>query len=179
MKYIELSRGKVAIVDDDCFELVSKYTWHCTHIRGKDIYYAKTNIRAGDRQKQLWMHRIITGCPFNKEVDHIDGNGLNNQKSNLRLATHQQNMFNQRKRSGGSSQYKGVSWCKRSNRWLSQIMINKKTKFLGYFSDEISAAVAYDTAAIMYFGEFANKNFSDSVNLAIVKVTEEFEILGV
>jgi hypothetical protein len=179
MKEVELSKGKVALVDDDSFDLVTGYTWHCSHIHGKDIHYAKTNIRVGDRQKQIWMHRLILGCPSNKEVDHIDSNGLNNQKSNLRIATHQQNLFNQRKRSGGTSQYKGVCWCKRSERWLAQLVINRKNKVLGYFDDEISAAVAYDTAAMFYFGEFARKNFSDSVNLALVKVTEDFDILGV
>lgn len=175
---MELTKGKFCLIDQESVDIISEHNWHCTALHGSSLYYAATNVRKGDRQKQVLMHRLIMGCRAGQEVDHIDGNGLNNQRSNLRLATHQQNLFNQKKRAGGTSSYKGVSWCKRSEKWLSQIMINKKTKFLGYFADELSAAVAYDTAAIALFGEFARKNFSDSVNLALVKVSEDFEVLG-
>jgi hypothetical protein len=92
-------------------------------------------------------------------VDHINGNGLDNRKSNLRICTHQQNCENSRKRKKSFSKYKGVYWSKNAKKWVAQITIDGKSKHLGYFELEEDAAAAYDKAAVKYFGEFACLNF--------------------
>jgi len=103
------------------------------------------------------MHTLITGWA---RVDHADGDGLNNQRSNLREATSAQNAANSRPRTGGTSAFKGVCWVGgRRQCWTAQIRINRGTRFLGYFSDEVAAARAYDAAAVAAWGPFARLNF--------------------
>lgn len=98
------------------------------------------------------------GTPKGMDTDHIDGNKLNNQKTNLRIATRTENARNQRPVRGGSSQYKGVGWHKAANKWRADIRINGELKYLGLFTDEIQAAKSYNEAATKYFGEFAQIN---------------------
>lgn len=98
-------------------------------------------------------------APKGKEVDHKDGNGLDNQKSNLRLCTHKQNTRNSISIKG-TSIYKGVFWCKDRLKWRAGIKNNYKTINLGYYESEVNAAFAYDKAAIKYFGEYARLNFA-------------------
>lgn len=155
MTAIPLSQGKFAHVDAGVDLSILRRVWHYT-AKG----YAATNEpKAEGGQRTVLLHRLIMNAPDDCEVDHIDGDPLNNRTSNLRLVSRQQNMFNQRKRKGTVSRFKGVSWCKRSERWLAQIMVNKRNKFLGYFSVEEEAAAAYDSAAREFFGEFARPNF--------------------
>ncbi len=106
------------------------------------------------------MHREIIKAPDNLFVDHINLNGLDNRKANLRLATKIQNSRNTPKmKRKTSSKYKGVSYQKRDRIWRAKIKINRRDKHLGSFRDEIDAAEAYDKAAHKYFGEFARPNF--------------------
>ena len=109
------------------------------------------------------MHRQILHPPGHLVVDHINHNGLDNRKANLRHATRVQNNRNRLiiKRKGASSKYKGVSWRKRKKRWHARIHVNGRYKFLGYFKEEINAAKAYDKAAKKYHKEFASLNFPD------------------
>lgn len=98
--------------------------------------------------------------PIGMQVDHIDGNGLNNQRSNLRIATHLQNQRNrQHMNKNNSSGYRGVTWCKGAGRWMAQLSLNYKHVHLGLFDSPIDAAIAYDHAVIEHFGEFASTNF--------------------
>ncbi len=110
------------------------------------------------------MHREIIHPPGHLVVDHINHNGLDNRKANIRPATRSQNNFNRLivKREDSSSKYKGVSWRKRKMRWHARIHVNGEYKFLGYFKDEIHAAKAYDEAAKKYHGEFAVLNFTET-----------------
>lgn len=160
MKRIGLTKGKIALVDDDDFEYLNRWRWSAFNSRRRpDSYYARRTARVLGKKKVIKMHHAIIPLVPGMMTDHIDGNGLNNQRSNLRMSTKQQNQANSRKRKGCSSQYKGVSWSKRDKRWCSQVKVNGKLIYLGYFHDEESAARVYDAAALKYFGEFARLNF--------------------
>lgn len=154
---IELSKNRgIVLVNDDDYEWLAQYHW-MMNCNGYAICHWKEPGTGRDCMKL--MHRLIMGAPPGSEVDHIDHNKLNNQRSNLRFCTHAGNQHNQRKRSGFSSQYKGVSWAKSNRKWRAQIKINRQQNILGYFTDEIEAARAYDAKARELFGEFAHTNF--------------------
>lgn len=152
MKLIPVGKDAFALVDDEDFEAVSALAWHLT-----ESGYAVWRGREHGRKKTLRMHRLILG-DVKGDVDHIDGNKLNNQRSNLRPATRTQNNGNCRPRSGCSSRYKGVAWVRNYGKWWAYINLNGKRKNLGYFDDEMDAARAYNAAAIQVFGEFARPN---------------------
>lgn len=157
MKKIQLANNKgVVLVDDSDFEELSKNKW-CIH-QGKYTAYAKTTVYRDGKKKTIRMHRLIMNAPKGMDVDHRDGNGLYNFRSNLRICTHSQNMMNQR-RYAGTSKYKGVSWEKRWGKWEAKIRENGKDHYLGSSSSEIECAKMYDSAALKYFGEFARTNF--------------------
>ena len=111
----------------------------------------------------MMMHGEILKVADGKFVDHINHNGLDNRKANLRPATRAENNRNRRKWSKRKcgSRFKGVSWHKYRKRWTVQIWFNSKMKFIGYFHDEIAAAKAYDAAAKKYHKEFAVLNFNE------------------
>ena len=155
---IPLTRGKFAIVDADDYYRLAKFTWHANE-QAQNIFYA-----AGSRNgKGLKMHRVIMNAPDHLFVDHIDRNGLNNCRSNLRLCTPAQNNCNVVSGRGTTSKYKGVCWDKRGKNWRAVIQSNKKTYHLGTFADEIAAARAYDEKAKVLHREFACLNFPTSV----------------
>ena len=155
MREIPLTKGKVAKVDDSAFEELSQYRWQA--LQTKNICYA-VRWPLGDRKNRraVLMHRQILGLTNPKiEGDHVDGDGLNNQSSNLRVATHCQNIRNQRRRSDNTSGFKGVSLQKQTNRWRAQITVNGKTIHLGYFDDPETAAHERDRAAAEHHKQFA------------------------
>lgn len=156
MKEVALTRGKLALVDDEDFERVSKLRWYCLKIG-----YAATEIpRPNKRRIMFYLHRFILDAQVGMDVDHIDGDPLNNQRSNLRVCTHSQNGMNQRKRrQETSSGFKGVSWKKDKGKWRADICASGKSVFLGYYQNELSAAIAYDAGAKRLHGEFAKPNF--------------------
>ena len=155
-KRIELSWGKFAIVDVEDFERVNSYKW-CS-VRMGQVWYAQTLSPDGSH---LSMHRLITNAPKQLIVDHKDHNGLNNRRSNLRLCTQQQNIYNRRPQSGGSSRHKGVHWDKKFNQYRAKICHKSKQYHLGRFDNEDDAGRAYDRKAIELFGEFAYLNFPE------------------
>jgi hypothetical protein len=103
------------------------------------------------------MHRLIMGAEPGQEIDHINGNGLDNRKENLRVATRKENQQN-RHITWGNSTYKGVYWEKQKNKWRARIFVSGKCVHLGFFLTEKEAAVAYNQGAIKYFGSFACLN---------------------
>lgn len=162
MKEIKLTRGQTVLVDDEDFEELSKYSWHAHWHRNGRKFYARRSIWIDGKAKHVRMHRQILGLTDPKiQGDHKDGNGLNNQRSNLRTTTNQQNSFNMKSQSGCISKYKGVTWDKTHGKWQVRICINGRRKHIGLFTDEVEAAKAYDTAAIKQFGEFAKLNFPE------------------
>lgn len=175
MKEIQLTRGQVALVDDDDYHYLSQFSWYV--VDGKTTYYA---VRAAwDKVKKrcyhVLMHREIMKTPKHLDVDHIDHNGLNNQKFNLRNCTKAENNMNGLPRNNSTSKYLGVSLRKIRSKYKTKngdviyyeypslfvavIQYNKKYIHLGYFNIEEDAARAYDRKAIELFGEFAHTNF--------------------
>ena len=157
MKKIPLTQNEYALVDNDDFELLKGYRWQC-HKEGKSIY-AVTGIVKKGKKKTLRMHRVIMKAKPGQHIDHKDGNGLNNQKNNIRFATPSQNLMNSNPRKNNSSKYKGVSFRKSTKKWEAYISFYKKRTHLGFFKDEIDAAKAYDAKAKELFGEFCRLNF--------------------
>jgi hypothetical protein len=162
---IPLIGGRVALVDAADEALVVGYSWYCR----KDFhtYYAKRRmyLPSGQRGSQF-MHTLITGW---LQTDHINGNGLDNRRCNLRSVTNQQNRANQRK-TRGTSRYKGVYWRHREHRWEVAIKVNRRKTYLGQFVGEEDAARAYDAAARQHFGPFAALNFPREGEQAAIRV---------
>lgn len=153
---IPLSRGLKALVDPSDFPSLIKHKWHSIDASNKT--YASTYLSG--RGTRIFMHRLILNAQKGQEVDHIDGDGLNNTRLNLRFVTRQQNCFNSGKTQRvTTSKYKGVSRCSVRNRWKARIKINQKAIDIGRFVNEIDAAKAYDQKAIELFGSFARLNF--------------------
>jgi hypothetical protein len=152
MKEIMLTQGKVALVDDADWPLVAGRKWYANSI-GR-VTYASTHI-AG---RPIHMHRLIMETPPGIVTDHRNGDGLDNRRINLRLCTTSQNLSNRRKRSCQTSRYKGVHCVLGCASWVSQITVAREVHYLGSFSSEVEAALAYDRAAIEAFGEFALTN---------------------
>lgn len=140
MKEINLTQGKVAQVDDEDYEFLSQYKWHAN--KNYQTYYAKRSDQRDGISSIISMHRDIMGRSEGMQIDHIDGNGLNNQKSNLRFVTVRQNAQN-KKNINKTSKYPGVRWDKDRNKWRANIYINGKTKHLGRFESEEDAFCAY------------------------------------
>jgi hypothetical protein len=161
MKKIPLTQDKFALVDDEDYKWLNQRKWYAIHIR-KDYWYAARSNYIDDWKKPntIRMHREILGLKKgnDKKTDHKDGNGLNNQRYNLRCCTVTQNGQN-RKIQKHSSSFKGVNWNKRNKKWQTSIRYNKKFIWLGRFNSEIKAAKAYDAKAKELFGEFAYTNF--------------------
>ncbi len=156
MKEIPLSQGKVALVDDVEFDLLSVNKW-CAQ-KDRRTYYAVRSITiAPNKEKRVWMHREILGLTVGQFADHINGNGLDNRRSNLRIATTSQNGANRRVGRNNTSGVKGVAWHKGSKKWQSSICVRGRMIQLGRFYDLKSAECIYKLAAFKFFGEFAGE----------------------
>lgn len=149
-RYINLTKGQVAKVDLEDLDLLLPHKW-CLVAGGK---YAGRKVDGGTQ----YMHKLIMNHP-KLPVDHINGDTLDNRRSNLRICTHSQNSKNRRPNSSvGSSIYKGVDYQPRYGRWRARIRIDYKPIYLGDFDSEIEAAKAYNDAAIRFHGEYASIN---------------------
>ena len=158
VREIPLTRGYVALIDEVDFELVSKYSWQA--FVKKHTVYALTSIfpkKGMGGRRGLRMHRLIMDAPGGQWVDHINGNGLDNRRSNLRFCTPSENTINSGMRRDNTSGVKGVLWVKRFNRWYAVISKDKVHIHLGSFRDKSDAIAARKRGEIKYFGEFVRK----------------------
>lgn len=146
-----------AQVDDADFEILNRFKWYlkvCT----KGNIYCRAPIYKNGKRINILMHRFLLDCSIGEIIDHKDGNGMNNQRSNIRRCTHQQNAQNYRTPLTNKSGFKGVSFYKPTGKYVVYVKSNKKNLNVGYFTDLITAAHAYNEAAKKYYGEFANLN---------------------
>jgi hypothetical protein len=159
MREIQLTQGYVALIDDEDYDMVNFFSWHVMK-RKTNIYVGTQACVLNKKNIMITLHwLLIRNVPKGYEIDHIDGNALNNQKSNLRVVTHTQNMKNARKSSGCvTSKYKGVFKPNGVNSYKVLITVDKKVIYLGYYKDELEAAKVYNEAALKYFGEYAKIN---------------------
>jgi hypothetical protein len=157
--FLPLSRGLVAVIDFDDFERVGRVKWYAQTTNCGAVYAAR-NRPSGSKPRLMLLHREVMHCPQNRQVDHVNGDTLDNRKSNLRKATDSQNKTGfRRSKTGTSSKFRGVCWYKRDALWQARLSKERTIIFLGRFLNEEDAARAYDAAAIKHFGEFACLNF--------------------
>lgn len=158
MKKIKLTQGKYALVDDEDFETLNQYKW-CADKRPNNVFYAVQNEKIGHNKfRKIKMHRVIISTPKGMETDHADGDGLNNQKKNLRVCNRVENSYNVGMRKNNKSGYKGVHFLPYSNwskKWHANITVNKKRISIGFFSTPEDAYRAYCAACVKYHGKYA------------------------
>lgn len=148
-KEIQLSRGYVALVDDDDFDFLSQWKW-CF-----DGRYASRVVKAKGKQTLIRMHRVISGASSGEVIDHANGDKLDNRRANLRRATHSQNSMNSKVPKDNKSGVKGVFWNTGLGRWQASICLDGKRLYLGVFKDVEEARLNRRCVARILFGEFA------------------------
>ena len=152
--YVPLTQGKEAIIDAADVHLVEGFNWFAN--KGRYTFYAVRNKPTvnGKAMGLLRMHRVIVNAPGDMQVDHINGDGLNNRRNNMRLATHAENKRNTSRQTNNSSGFKGVTWNKWRGKWQSQIKAGGEYTYLGYFDCPKEAHAAYCAASEKYHGDF-------------------------
>lgn len=157
MREIPLSKGYTAIVDDADYNFLSQFKWKA-EVRGGNVY-ATRNIVHNGKFNVIRMHRVILNPPAGAKTDHINGNGLDNRRENLRIATSAQNNCNKPARQSSTSSFKGVCFNPHYILpWRAEISANGIRHILGGFSTELEAAAAYNEMALKLHGEFARLN---------------------
>ncbi len=157
MKEIILTKGFVAKIDDEDYEWLNQWKWQALCCENNKTYAKHWEVINGKKVMKL-MHRDILNAAPHMLVDHKDNDGLNNQRSNLRICTLSQNNMNRKKSSNTtSSRYKGVTY--HQKKWQAQIKSNGHQITIGTYEDEVNAAMAYDRFATILFGEYARLNF--------------------
>lgn len=150
--YVPLTRGHEAIIDAADIPLVGGFNWQA--LVGPHTVYATRTDYSGRKKRTVMLHRVLLDDPGRLDVDHQDGNGLNNRRCNLRGATRSQNLSNQRIRSNNTSGFKGVSRNKARAKWMAYIALHGKQHHLGYYDTPEAAHAAYVEASARLHGEF-------------------------
>lgn len=162
IRLIPLSQGKFAIVDTADFDWLNQWKWTVIHQTPNSPWYAYRPFLIDGKRVNVRMHRLIINAPNGVEVDHRDGDGLNNRRSNLRFATRQQNACNRKANIGNKSGAKGVFWYKRTKMWRVAIGIKRKQIHIGYFKTKAEAIEAYRKASMQFHRDFANPAINHS-----------------
>lgn len=159
MKQIPLTQGQFALVDDEDYEMLSKFKW-TLHKRGDHCYAIRMGRKENGQRLMIKMHRQVLGLTDPKIlVDHRDNNGLNNQKANIRACSPAENSRNRGLTKSNPRKLKGITFHKGANKFMAQIEFERKSIFIGYFNTDMEAAKAYDKKAIELHGDFARLNF--------------------
>lgn len=153
---IPLTRGMTALIDKEDIALVSQYRWYAH--RGTRTWYARTDVGGRKTKRRIYMHRLILDAHGTAQADHRNGNGLDNRRCNLRLASALQNCVNRPANFNSVSPFKGVSFDRSRNKWIAQITIHGRHFNLGRLDDEFSAAARYDVIASLVHGDFFRSN---------------------
>lgn len=153
-KQIPLTQGKFALVDDEDFEFLNQLKWRAHKGTNTESSYAVRTDKSSGTPVEIYMHRKVLNAPQGFEVDHIDGNRLNNQKQNLRIASHYQNSLNRGVFKNNTSGCAGVSFQKSRNKFTAFITVKGKKVFLGRFKNFCDAVIARQKAEDKYFGNF-------------------------
>lgn len=163
MKRIPLTQNKFSLVDDSVFDELMAFKWHA-HFDGRNFYAERKKSIGGGKQKTIKMHSVIMNPKKGMIIDHIDGNGLNNQKENLRICTKSQNGINRGKQKNNKSGFKGVYLRKniKSLKFIAAARYHNKNIYLGTYDDAKKAAAVYDSFVRSKFGNFATLNFTGS-----------------
>jgi hypothetical protein len=151
---LKLTQNKFALLDKEDFIKLNKYKWYA-YFDGYNWYAARRFLIGNPKRLMTRLHTFLMKPPKGKEVDHINGDSLDNRRKNLRICTHSENCQNRKKRLDNTSGFKGVYWSKRSNKWVANIQIKSKRIYLGGFISKIKAAEAYQKANIKYHGKFS------------------------
>lgn len=166
MKELALNFGKVTLVDDEDYDFLALHRWTIkrSYVSTTGLIhtiYAWGRVTPGSRVR-TFLHRFLLQPPPGVGLDHVNGDGLDNRRCNLRLCSHHQNAANMRKRPDATSRFKGVSLRRSTGLWIAQLVVHRKWRKLGSFKDELEAARAYDRAAAEAFGPFARLNFPEA-----------------
>lgn len=159
---VPLTRGQVALVDEEDAPAVLAHKWYTRRVRHA-FYAARSLPRVGGVRREQRLHTFLTGWPL---VDHVNGNGLDNRRANLRPATNAENMRNRRRYANNTSGFKGVTFDKAKGRWKAQIRLDGRRRYIGRYDTAEEAARAYDAAARELHGEFARLNFPTTEGVA-------------
>jgi len=158
MKKIPLSQGRFALVDDADYKWLSLHKWTLFPRKDRRGNPLTPYAYRKEGRKTVLMHRVIVGAKRGQYTDHKNRNGLDNRRANLRICTQRQNNFNRGSKRGSSSQYKGVHWCNRSQRWIAKAHIGGKAYHFYQGTDERKAALAYNAGIKDLHGEFGCVN---------------------
>lgn len=159
MKFIPLTQGKFAKVDDDMFKYLNQWKWYFSNTG-----YAQRESSRKQGRRSILMHRVINNTPKGMETDHINMNRLDDQKENLRSCSHQENQQHKKIYKNNKSGYRGVTFRKDKSKWEAYIGAGGRRNHIGYFENAEEAARAFDEAARTYRGCFATTNFAEDSN---------------
>jgi hypothetical protein len=155
--FVSLTRGYEAVIDACDAELVGQFNWFAKPYP-HTVYVARQSFKKDGPQKTIFLHRLLMGNPNGLEIDHVDGNGLNNVRCNLRASTGSQNNHNKGPLKNNTSGFKGVTWHKKAKRWQAHIKKDRRTIYIGLFDCPRAAADAYAAKAKELYGEWARSS---------------------